>query len=265
METAERNLVLEQQMQNDLRHHRYDKALSTALDLGHSLKVLQILTAVLEQEPKQAKGDAESKEDLFTLDWSLRLDPYVRAFTEEQLDKVVTYLKDWNSNARHCYTSQVLLNSLLRVVRVEALMKHRVVLEALPALLSYTERHYQRLDRLNQASYMLEYFASMISLLPEESVDRVNTSSRSVQSIDGKNFVGDAVEEPLVLFRDSDKTDIDSDDEEEEVVEKVEEVIAAVAAPVAESAKKKARKSSEGDLDDVKEKKSAKKPRKSHA
>jgi len=261
METAERNLVLEQQMQNDLRNHRYDKALATALDLGHSLKVLQTLTAVLEQEAKQPLDSEEAKQDLFTADWSLRLDPYVKAFSEEQLDKVVTYLKDWNSNARHCYTSQVLLNSLLRVVRVEALMKHRVVLEALPALLSYTERHYQRLDRLNQASYMLEYFASMISLLPEESLDTAN-ALRVTNGKAGGVAVSEENDEPLVLFRTSDATTQEEDSDDEEVHQEVVPVVEAVKEVVMESGKKKSRKSSESDLDDVT--KSAKK-RKAHA
>ena len=257
MELAERNLVLEQQMQNDLRNHRYDKALATALDLGHSLKVLHILTAILEQESKQPRDDSESKEDLFTIDWSQRLDPYVKDFTEDQLEKVVTYLKDWNTNARHCYTSQVLLNSLLRVVRVEALMKHRVVLEALPALLSYTERHYQRLDRLNQASYMLEYFASMISLLPEESLD----SSSTFTQRPGQGSVSVLTEETAelpVLFRATDSVDVDSDDEE--VVVEVPVVEAAES-----SHKKKARKNSESDIDDAKEVKKSAKKRKSKA
>lgn len=229
MHDAERTLLLEQQMQNDLRNKRYDKALATALDLGHSLKVLNILTAILE-----AEGGAKNKEssktstadgkrtDQFTSEWSRRLDPYVKAFTAEQLEKVIGYLKEWNTNARHCYVSQVLINALLRLVRAEPLMNHRVVLEALPALLSYSERHYQRLDRLNQASYMLEYFASMIALLPEEDADRRHTGAAKAltNSASGAAEHSTEVDEPLVLFHSSaaasgSGTDGESSDEED--------------------------------------------------
>jgi U3 small nucleolar RNA-associated protein 13 len=278
MHTAERNLVLEQQMHNDLRHHRYDKALTTALDLGHSLRVLHILTAILEKEvpdPAAAKAVAVAKaakhnaaaavsgaadgvvvggsssssssirgddvtllDDEFTLDWSRRLDPYVRRFSPEQLDKVVSYLQDWNTNARNCYTCQVLLGALLREVRAAELMKHRVVLEALPGLLSYSERHYQRLDRLNQASYMLDYFASMMSLLPIEDADKGNRGLSAQKLLGmGRGAAGqeeegeDDDDAPLVLFstaagkkrtgsgQSSDEdSDLDSSDDERRAV-----------------------------------------------
>lgn len=109
---------------------------------------------------------SDEKSNLFEIDWSHRLDKYVRAFTDDQIDKIVGHLKEWNTNARHCYTCQVLISALIRVVRADKLAKHRVVLEALPGLLTYTERHFQRLDKLHQASYMLEYFSSLIGLLP---------------------------------------------------------------------------------------------------
>jgi U3 small nucleolar RNA-associated protein 13 len=238
MHEAERNLVLEQQMQNDLRNKRYDRALATALDLGHSLKVLNILTAILEVEGKRQSAvstTAGKKGDAFTSDWSRRLDPYVKAFTPEQLDKVVTYLKEWNTNARHCYTSQVLLHALLRLVRAEELMKHRVVLEALPALLSYSERHYQRLDRLNQASYMLDYFASMIALLPVEEAEKSRVPRNSTKPATTEvTHSGDA-DEPLVLFKAAAGTDSEAtdDDDDESSVEETVVKTAKVAAPSA--------------------------------
>jgi U3 small nucleolar RNA-associated protein 13 len=250
MHEAERNLVLEQQMQNDLRNKRYDRALATALDLGHSLKVLNILTAILEVEGKKqsAKQSAVSttagkKGDAFTSDWSRRLDPYVKAFTPEQLDKVVTYLKEWNTNARHCYTSQVLLHALLRLVRAEELMKHRVVLEALPALLSYSERHYQRLDRLNQASYMLDYFASMIALLPAEEAGKGRAVRSSTKPATTEvTHSGDA-DEPLVLFKAAAGTDSEAtDDDDESSVEETVVKTAKVAAPSAISGSASAEK-----------------------
>lgn len=233
MDLAERTLLLEQQMQNDLRNKRYDKALVTALDLGHSLRVLNILTTILEEggDKEEEKEWARDNPDLFCSVWSRRLDPYVLAFTEEQLEKVVTYLKEWNANARHCFTSQVLLNALLRLVRADALMKHRVVLEALPALLSYSERHYQRLDRLNQASYMLEYFASMIALLPIEA-ENVSRSSAAVMGGNQQNIITESsveADEPLRLFNASAGTDSDSSDEDENIgqVDKIASIPAA--------------------------------------
>lgn len=92
------------------------------------------------------------------------------------MDKLLRYLKDWVSNSRHCYSSQVLMNCLLRVVKVDRLLKHPGLKESLNALISYSERHFQRLDRLQQATYMLEYFTSQISLLPPPITDPPSAS-----------------------------------------------------------------------------------------
>ena len=178
---VEEDLLMEQQLQNDLRNRRFDSALNVALNLGHSLKVLNILTVILEEE-RGAPDESREEGDLFSADWSLRLDSYVSALSDEQVDKLLRYLKDWVSNSRHCYSSQVLMNSLLRVVKVDRLVKHPGLKESLDALISYSERHFQRLDRLQQATYMLEYFTSQISLLPPPIADLSSASTRSIDS-----------------------------------------------------------------------------------
>ena len=78
----------------------------------------------------------------------------------------MTYLSDWNTNAKHSYVSNLLLGALLRVFRVEKLLCMRAFVEAIPGLLSYSERHYQRIDRLTQATYMIEYTQSLLAGLP---------------------------------------------------------------------------------------------------
>ena len=248
MQQMESNLLLEQQMQNDLRNKRYDKALATALDLGHSLKVLNILTAILEENKKNKNSTTSSntseEEDLFTSDWSKRLDTYVLAFTEEQLEKIINYLKDWNSNARHCYVSQVLINSLLRIYHTDRLCKHRVVLEALPALISYSERHYQRLDRLNQASYMLDYFASMISLLPTDTTNtdprvRYNTTSTTTNSSSKKDTLEEIDTDIPVLFKSNANNLEDTDNEESDEEGDIQQIDTIIVADTIVSSGKK--------------------------
>jgi len=82
--------------------------------------------------------------------------------------QVVGYLVDWNTNAKHAYVSQALLAALVRVVRTDRLLTLRAFAEATPGLLAYSERHFSRVDRLHQASYVLEYMASMMRMLPLE-------------------------------------------------------------------------------------------------
>jgi len=51
-----------------------------------------------------------------------------------------------------------------------------------PALLAYSERHFQRIDRLHQAAYALEYISGLMSLLPvaESTADKNGGSSKGV-------------------------------------------------------------------------------------
>lgn len=97
-----------------------------------------------------------------------RLDPYVTTWNDEDLEKIVSYVKDWNTNARYCFTSQIIINSIIRVHKVDHFMTIKGASEAIPALLSYSERHFQRIDKLYQASYVLDYMSSLMSLLPND-------------------------------------------------------------------------------------------------
>ena len=126
------------------------------MSLGHSFRLLTVLTAILEDDDKNDIIIAE------------RLDPYIGTWTDEDLEKVIIYAKDWNTNARYCFTSQIVINSIIRVHKVDHVMSINGVSEAIPAILSYSERHFQRIDKLYQASYLLEYMSSLMSLLPNE-------------------------------------------------------------------------------------------------
>ena len=166
------------------------QALLTALELGHSMKVLHILTTILEDDDGRSrssrssssssrKGSITAVDDsslsasassddggvsLFESEWTLRLDPYLASLSQERMEQLLTYLREWNTNARHCYVSQVVVGFLLRVWRLQRLRDLAGFREALPALAAYSERHFQRLDRLHQASYVLDHFVSLIGL-----------------------------------------------------------------------------------------------------
>lgn len=97
-----------------------------------------------------------------------RLDSYIIALTDDDLRKIVTYSKDWNINARQCFVSQIVIGSVNRLISNDRLYVIPGMNEVITYFQAYTEKHYERLNRLQQASYLLEYMASMMSLLPLE-------------------------------------------------------------------------------------------------
>ena len=154
LDDREQNLLMEQALYNDIRNKRYGKALHAAIALGHSHRILTTLTAILEEDGTDIPSDDpfDSKASI-----NARLNSYIALWSESDVEKVVGYTKEWNTNAKYSYVSQCLISSLFSVIKIEKLLKIRSVCEAVPALLSYTDRHYQRIDKLYQGSYLLDY------------------------------------------------------------------------------------------------------------
>jgi hypothetical protein len=216
------------------------------MKLGYSRRLLTIFTTILEQEEPAALAPGAVALPVAVAHAS-RLDQYVSQWGEEDVDKVCSYLLDWNTNARHTHTCQALFNSLVRVKGARALEAAPALREGCSALAAYSERHFLRVNKLHQASYVLDYMVAQMTMLPSETgADSSRTEvdkNRYLQSraraeeealkaaadgaAKGKN--GKKGEEELVLFRSGAAGDSDSDSDSDG-----EEEAEAVAAPVEE-------------------------------
>jgi len=172
------------------------------LSLGHSFRLLTVLTAILEDDEKNNIIVAE------------RLDEYIDSWSDEDLEKVISYVKDWNTNARYCFTSQIVINSIVRIHKVDHFMNIKGASEAVPALLSYSERHFQRIDKLYQASYVLEYMSSLMSLLPNDSLID-NDIKKIPKVIENTSEVTAVIKTKPKIFQSNSKRKNDTNDLEE--------------------------------------------------
>ncbi len=145
------------------------------MKIGHSNRVLGILQAILESDPDGEHADPQlclfpaigsSLDCNSTSSVACRLDEFVLKWNDEEVEKVVLLLRDWNTNAKNCFVCTCVLSSLLRVCGVGRLTSSRPLLESLPGLMAYTERHYQRICRLHQGTHLSDYFSSLMSLMP---------------------------------------------------------------------------------------------------
>ncbi len=142
------------------------------MKLGHSRKLLTILSTILEpgaahDKEEEDEGEGRVGVDSITAQREL-LDPYVAKWTEDETDKVCAYLLDWNTNARHTFTCQCLLASLIRIRGAHVLDKTPALRDGCSALSAYGERHFLRLNKLHQASFVLDYMVSQMTMLPSE-------------------------------------------------------------------------------------------------
>jgi len=153
------------------------QALRAAITLKHPSRILDILRSILAKPSNTengggvdsgavispAPGNVDVKLYELLSDDVNALDRYVCEWSDEEIMLVVSYLLDWNTNARNTYVCQCLIGSLLRVFKLTRLLTLPSVVAAVPALLAYGERHYQRVDRLHQASYVIEFVQSQMT------------------------------------------------------------------------------------------------------
>ena len=71
--------------------------------------------AVLDEEidVKKEQIDVEKYSNtskVFQAELGTKLDKLVGSWTDSDLEKIVSYLKEWNTNAKHSFVSQALLN-----------------------------------------------------------------------------------------------------------------------------------------------------------
>lgn len=135
-----------------------------AFELNHANKVLGIIMAVLDEA---------------SADPGLALQPLLSLLSDEQLQKLLEYLSDWNTNSKYAWPAQMVLSALLSLRSTESLLALPGLADKVPGLIAYSERHFQRVDRLHQAAFIVEYIVGQMSLLPAETLEVTAVSKRS--------------------------------------------------------------------------------------
>ena len=149
----------EQEISNSLRNEEYAKALALALKRNHGRKARQIVETI-----------AAKKHEL-AVDYLISIIKEIPR-SENTLLNLVEFIIQWNTSPRSCYAAQLAMNALFKSLPLDYLSTN------IPggsgkytALYAYTQRHLDRIERIETASKIAElaYFASSIKI--EESRD----------------------------------------------------------------------------------------------
>ena len=74
---------------------------------------MAVLDEEKETEEKNIKKSVELEQNAsrtFQADLGMKLDSFVGSWVDSDLEKIVSYLKEWNTNAKHSFLSQAVLN-----------------------------------------------------------------------------------------------------------------------------------------------------------
>uniref|UniRef100_A0A8B9M6F0 Transducin beta like 3 n=1 Tax=Accipiter nisus TaxID=211598 RepID=A0A8B9M6F0_9AVES len=132
----EEQIMKEQELSNLLHEKRYLKALGLAISLDRPHTVLMVV-----------KGESTLK----------HLEENIVRLRKDQKEAVLTFLVTWNTNSRNCHEAQAVMETLLKHEAPDSLLQYSGIKSAVESLLPYTERHFQRLSRLLQASMFIDF------------------------------------------------------------------------------------------------------------
>eukprot|EP00088_Acartia_fossae_P061177 TRINITY_DN73451_c0_g1_i1.p1 TRINITY_DN73451_c0_g1~~TRINITY_DN73451_c0_g1_i1.p1 ORF type:complete len:114 (+),score=28.65 TRINITY_DN73451_c0_g1_i1:29-343(+) len=100
-----------------------------------------------------------------------------------EVDQLLGYAVKWNSNSRHSEAAQSVLNVILTNHKPDDLMKLSGCKDWVEGLLPYTEKHFQRLSRLQMKSKFVVFLqANMKSTgLQQHHVDQEEDMDQEIK------------------------------------------------------------------------------------
>eukprot|EP00112_Aurelia_sp_Birch-Aquarium-sp1_P018301 Seg435.11 transcript_id=Seg435.11/GoldUCD/mRNA.D3Y31 product="Transducin beta-like protein 3" protein_id=Seg435.11/GoldUCD/D3Y31 len=144
-------ILKDQELSNLLGEKKYIKAIGLAITLDRPFRVLSIIKELLEK----ANGEHE-------------IEKVIEGLREDQIDSLLKLMRNWNTNAKHCRATQTVLSIVLKTKSPDDLANLSNMKESVEALLPYTERHFNRLNRLLQQSTFLDYTWQSMKLTTQE-------------------------------------------------------------------------------------------------
>lgn len=162
-------LPREQDFQNYLSLHDYKKAIHLALAMEQPGRLLSLFREVRlsSTDPESSTGHAS-------------VDEVIRTLCGSDLARLLRFARDWNANAKTSMIAQGIFFAVFKLRPAEHIMSAffeeagesagisadpgrlngvggTALKELVDSLIPYTERHFSRIDRLVQESYMVDY------------------------------------------------------------------------------------------------------------
>ncbi|CAH8565058.1 unnamed protein product [Heterobilharzia americana] len=187
---VQENFIQTQQELNNLMHGRmYAEALHLAIKLDQPKRTLDIFQELLTQDivERPSKEHQNIKYPTYAANLLSVLDGFVSKSqndgSEDSISltqRLLSYAINWNTRTRTSMISQCVLNWILTRWTPEELFEWPNFSRVIQSLLPYTNRHYQRICRLEEQLAILDYISELTDehLIPTSStIDYTNQKS----------------------------------------------------------------------------------------
>jgi len=128
-------MLSQQKLSNLIAAKQYSQALKTALRLSQPFTALKLLKKIDYDDIHEAVVDLDMVE----------------------IDQLLGYTVKWNSNSKHSEAAQSVLHVILTNFKPDDLLKLYGCKDWVEGLLPYTEKHFERLSRLQMKSKFLVF------------------------------------------------------------------------------------------------------------
>jgi len=166
---AEEDILKQQELSNLISDKKYLEAIGLAITLDQPFRVLNII-----------------KDVLLVQNGLEELTEAIKLLREDQQDTILRFLVEWNTNSKNCHVAQTVLSIILKSKSPYDLMNRPNMKDMVEALIPYSEKHFQRMNRLLQQMEFTEYTWQSMKLSGPVSVLRtVGQASQAVSTSDG--------------------------------------------------------------------------------
>jgi len=138
-------ILLDQKLANHLRHKEYAEALEISLEREKPYQAIKVLNAIIESELEKGQNGLNA------------LRRHVSSWSSDRLLRILKYCREWNTRARNSHVALMVVKAIVSTVPAHKLAATEGVPEILAGIVPYTERHFDRLDRLYASSYLLDF------------------------------------------------------------------------------------------------------------
>ncbi|KAI8993249.1 WD40-repeat-containing domain protein [Pilobolus umbonatus] len=147
LKKKEELITKEQELQNFMHKKDYLNAILLALSLEQPYRLLRLFNDVYESRPENDDSITGSKS----------IDKILSELSMDHIEKLLGYIRDWNTNAKHSNIAQTVLYAILSSRSSETIVEIPTAKELIDGFLPYTDRHYQRIDDLITQSFIIDY------------------------------------------------------------------------------------------------------------
>ncbi|KAI5069023.1 hypothetical protein GOP47_0015324 [Adiantum capillus-veneris] len=166
----EEETLKDQDLSNALANTDYATALQLAFELKRPFKLLNVFFELFRSKQM-----------------GMQVHNVLKKLDKEHLRLLLSYVREWNTKPKFCHAAQRVLAELFYAFPPKELLEVSGLRELIEGILPYTERHFNRLDRLHRSTFLLDYtLASMSVLNPLEthnpSIRQSNTNEEDTFS-----------------------------------------------------------------------------------